>query len=196
MSDVIQIMLGGFGGQGIVLMGIILGDAAVREGLWAAGSNSYGAQARGSACRSEVVISREPVDYPHVLEADLLVAMSQAAYDTYTDGLAREGLVIYDSSLIKPDRSLKCVQAPIPATRLVLEEMKNRQVANMVLLGALAALTKVVSPEAMEAALAQWVPSRSKDVNLRALRAGMDLADRLDCSLRRAFSKLAPWSER
>ena len=72
MAEKVEVILGGFGGQGIVLMGTVLGAAAVKQGLWASGANSYGAQARGSACKAEVIISPEPVDYPKVMEAAVI----------------------------------------------------------------------------------------------------------------------------
>ena len=83
MTDIKQIRMSGFGGQGILLAGALLGEAGVIEGKWVSGSNSYGAQARGSGCKSEIIFSNAPIDYPHLTTADFLVAMSQGTYDLY-----------------------------------------------------------------------------------------------------------------
>jgi len=87
-----QVRICGFGGQGVVLAGVILGEAAVLDGKWAAGASSYGAQARGGYARSDLVISDRPIVYPRVMEADLLVAMAQSAYDRYSTELAQGAL--------------------------------------------------------------------------------------------------------
>jgi len=103
MGDLKQICLCGFGGQGVILAGMILGYAAINDGKWVAGSNSYGAQARGGSARSEVVISENPITYPHVIKADILIVMSQTAYDQYIQDLAEQGaLVLYDDMIVHP----------------------------------------------------------------------------------------------
>ena len=89
MTSAKQVRLSGFGGQGVVLAGTILGHAAIRDGKWVAGSSSYGAQARGGSARSDVVIADGPVVYPHVIEADILIALSQTAYDKYVSGTGK-----------------------------------------------------------------------------------------------------------
>jgi 2-oxoglutarate ferredoxin oxidoreductase subunit gamma len=166
--------LGGFGGQGIVLAGLLLGHAAVMDGRWASGANSYGAQARGSACKAEVVLSDSPVDFPHVLEPDVLVAMAQGIYDRFVTETKLGGLVIYDNQLVKPkDHGLH--HKPIGATEVAIREIGNKQVANIVMLGALTALTGVVSMAAMESAVSKHVPQRFREINLRAVKRGFGL---------------------
>lgn len=174
MSGIVQIRLSGFGGQGIVLAGVLLGHAGVRDGRRVAGSNSYGAQARGSACKAEVILGENPVDFPHVLEADVLVAMSQGAYDQFIGETKATGLVIYDSQLTKPKVS-RIPHKPVPATEVAIREIGNKQVANIVMLGALVTLTRVVSEKSMETAVCDHVPPRFKDVNVKALRRGVEL---------------------
>ncbi|MGM0663336.1 MAG: 2-oxoacid:acceptor oxidoreductase family protein [Thermodesulfobacteriota bacterium] len=175
-QKVIQVRIGGFGGQGVVLAGALLGYAAVRDGLWVSGSNSYGAQARGGAARSEVVISNGPIAFPHVLQADVLVAMSQSAYDAFSDNLAEQDpVVIHDPGLVAP-RSLEAArQVPLPATEAAVSELGNKQVANIVMLGALSALTEIVSIKALETAVSEQVSSRFRDLNLQALSRGFEL---------------------
>ena len=174
MSGIIQIRLSGFGGQGIVLAGVLLGHAGVRDGRRAAGSNSYGAQARGSACKAEVILAENAVDFPHVLEADVLVAMSQGAYDRFIGETKTSGLVIYDSQLTKPKVS-RIPHHPVPATEVAVREIGNKQVANIVMLGALITLTRAVSEKSMETAVCDHVPQRFKEVNVKALRRGFEL---------------------
>ncbi|NIS72621.1 MAG: 2-oxoacid:ferredoxin oxidoreductase subunit gamma [Proteobacteria bacterium] len=176
MPRVIQIRLGGLGGQGIVLAGLLLGHAGVIDGRWVSGANSYGAEARGSACKAEVVLSDGPVDFPHVLEPDILVAMSQGVYDGFVEETKREGLVIYDSQLVKPG-DYAFHHKPVAATGVAVRELGNKQVANIVMLGALTALTGVVSRASMESAISNHVPQRFREINLRAVKRGFELGE-------------------
>jgi len=103
MTGLKQIRFAGFGGQGVVLAGTILGYAAIHDGKWVSGSNSYGAQARGGSARSEVVISEEPITFPHVIRSDILIVLSQSAYDAHITDVAEDGaLVIYDDLIVEP----------------------------------------------------------------------------------------------
>jgi 2-oxoglutarate ferredoxin oxidoreductase subunit gamma len=175
-GEIVQVRFCGFGGQGIVLMGIILAHAAVRDGLWAAGSNSYGAQARGSACQSEAILSKEPVDFPHVLEADLLVAMSQEAYDRFLPTLKPDGLVVFDEPQVHAPKTHRQPHVPIPATRKAVEDLGNKQVANMVMLAACVSLTNAASRKALQEAVRKNVPPRFVEMNQKAMEMGFSLA--------------------
>ncbi len=172
MGEKAEIILGGFGGQGIVLMGTILGVAAVKQGLWASGANSYGAQARGSACKAEVVISPEPVDYPRVMEANFLVALSQEAYDRFLPEVIEDGLVIYDDPFVVPERSQRPRHVGVCGTKWVLEKIGSVQTTNMFFLGFLSGLTDLVSADALSRALEETVPENLLERNLRALEGG------------------------
>lgn len=186
----VQIEFCGFGGQGILLMGGLLGEAAVREGAWVAGSNSYGVQARGSGCRSELVLAGAPVDFPHVLEADLLVAMSQEAYEKYLAELGPAGIVLFDSSEVAPRAGEARLHVPVPATATAVERFRSRQVANVVLLGATAALTGLVSRTSLSAAVEAGVQPRFRESNLAALEAGFSLGEKAAAD---AGAALAGW---
>ncbi len=180
MAEITQVRLSGFGGQGIVLAGILLGEAGVIEGKYVAGSNSYGAQARGSSCKSEVVFSDEPIDFPHLITSDILVAMSQGAYDTfYADVKEKSGLILFDQGQVMPKEGLHAIQIGIPATEYGLKRLKNRQVANIILLGALIEATKIVSCKAMKKAIHTHVAERFRNLNLKALRIGIELGKRV-----------------
>jgi 2-oxoglutarate ferredoxin oxidoreductase subunit gamma len=176
MSEITQVRLSGFGGQGVVLAGVLLGEAGVLDGRYVAGSNSYGAQARGSGCKSEIVFSSGPIDFPHLITSDILVAMSQGAYDMYHGDVRKAtGLILYDEGQVTPKEGLQIKQMGIPATDLALKELKNKQVANIVLLGALIAATRIVSRGAMEKALQTHVSERFRSLNLKALHTGLEL---------------------
>jgi 2-oxoglutarate ferredoxin oxidoreductase subunit gamma len=169
----IQIRFCGFGGQGVVLLGEILGHAAMLAGGWAAQSASYGAEARGSTCSSEVLISDSWIAYPKVAEADVPTALSQSGYDQYISQLRPQGLVLFDVSLVIP-KETECHYA-IPATQLAREELENPIVANMIMIGALAEITQIVPKEKLVEAITARVPSRFLQLNLRAVELGGEL---------------------
>ncbi|GAG94886.1 unnamed protein product [marine sediment metagenome] len=180
MGAVKQVRLCGLGGQGIVLAGTILGHAGINDRKWVAGSSSYGAEARGSACRSEVIISDEPISFPHVIEADILVAMSQGAYDKYIENVESEkGIVIYDDPLVSTKEINGLKQIGIPATNIAATELNNKQVANMVILGIAVGITKIVTKGALISAVEKNVPERFKALNLKAVELGLNWEDKI-----------------
>jgi 2-oxoglutarate ferredoxin oxidoreductase subunit gamma len=181
MTEIKQVRLGGFGGQGVVLAGLLLGQAGVIDGKYIAGSNSYGAQARGSGCKSEIVFSDGPVAFPHLTTADFLIAMSQGAYDLYGGEVKEEsGLILYDLGFVSPRDDLKIKQIGIPATDVSVKKLKNKQVSNIVFLGALLEITRIVSSRAIRKAISMHVSERFRSLNLKALRAGMELGRKCD----------------
>ena len=177
MTDIKQVRLSGTGGQGVLLAGALLGEAGVIEGKWVSGSNSYGAQARGSGCKSEIIFSGAPIDYPHLTVADFLVAMSQSTYDLYEKDVKEgvEGFILYDEGLVKPRDGLRTRQVGIPATEQALKKLNNKQVANIVLLGAFIEIAKIVSPKAIQKAMKIHVNERFRELNLKALEMGRGL---------------------
>jgi 2-oxoglutarate ferredoxin oxidoreductase subunit gamma len=176
VSEIIQVRISGFGGQGVVLAGVLLGEAGVIDGKQIAGSNSYGAQARGSGCKSEVVFSEGLIDFPHLTLVDILIAMSQGAYDlNLRDVKEGSGLILYDRSLVTPRERVVVKQVGLPCTEVALRRLKNKQVANLILLGALVEITKIVSPKAIRKAIARHVNEQFRALNLKALGIGMTL---------------------
>lgn len=181
MTEITQVRLSGFGGQGVVLAGLLLGQAGVIEGRYVSGSNSYGAQARGSECKSEVVFSDVPIDFPHVTTADILVAMSQRAYNKYCGEVREEsGCILYDQGLVTPKAKLKVKQLGVSATEVSVKKLKNRQVANIILLGAFVEATKIVSPGSIRKAITLHVNKRFRTLNLKALQIGRELGRRIN----------------
>ena len=178
MSDRSEVRFGGFGGQGIILAGYILGRAAaVHSGRNAVMAQSYGPESRGGACQTEVVIADGEITYPRVSSPSVVVTMSQEAYRKY--GMSRpEGcLLIVDEDLVTLDDAVE-VGRPVlraPATRLA-ETLGRRIAANIVMLGFLCGATEVVTLEALRHAVAASVPRGSEELNLRAVQVGHDAA--------------------
>ncbi|NQT05020.1 MAG: 2-oxoacid:acceptor oxidoreductase family protein [Dehalococcoidia bacterium] len=176
MSQIKQALICGYGGQGIVLAGTILGQAAFNDGKWVGGTNSYGAASRGGACRSEVVISGQPIIFPYVIEVDVLIAMYQTAYDKYIGEVRREGgIVVYDDRFVTLDKVDGVRQVPVPATRTALEELKSELVPNVVMLGAVVEITGLVTKDALRSAVAETVAERLRELDLKAVEAGFRL---------------------
>ncbi|MEA3459121.1 MAG: 2-oxoacid:acceptor oxidoreductase family protein [Chloroflexota bacterium] len=172
-----EIRLAGRGGQGMILAGRILAEAAATyDSKNAAQTQSYGAEARGGASRAEVVISEEEIDYPKVITADLLLAMSQEAYDKYSCDLKEEGTLIVDSVNVKEVTTEKAYRLPI--TKIAEEATGQRITANMVGLGLLVGLSGAVSDKAIEAAVKALSPASMKEANLKALKTGLKRARR------------------
>lgn len=167
-----EIRICGFGGQGVITAAVILGKAAaVHDGLTACQVQSYGPEARGGAARAEVIIADGPIGYPGVGAADILVAMSQEAFARYGREITPGGLVIVDPDLVFKE-GLPASAHPVPATRIA-ENLGNGVVANIVMLGAVAALSGVVSEGALMAATLESVPARFRELNRAALEAGI-----------------------
>lgn len=173
-----EVRFAGFGGQGIILAGIVLGRAiAVYGGKNATQVQSYGPEARGGSCRSEVVASEEQIDYPSVIEADILVAMSQEAALKFVGNVKKGGQVIADSTLVKLPELLDITVYTIPATQVAMRELGKQVGANMIMLGALVALTGITTEDAVHRSLKETVPRGTEEVNLRAFQMGLKLAD-------------------
>jgi 2-oxoglutarate ferredoxin oxidoreductase subunit gamma len=170
-----EVRLAGFGGQGIILAGYILGKAGGLYGnKHAVFTQSYGPEARGGACAAQVIVSDEEVDYPMFNEADCVVVMSQEAFQKYGDTGKPGANLIIDTGLVTPAASNGPV-AGAPFTR-VAEELGNRIVANIVMLGYLTGATGLVPREAMEEAIRTEVKERFVDLNIEAFAHGYTLA--------------------
>ena len=171
----IGVKLGGFGGQGIILSGLILGKAATLfSDKKATFTQSYGPEARGGSCSANVMISESDIDYPYVTRSHHMVIMSQGAYEKYVDKLRSGGKLLYDEDLVKVKfRRDDIHRFGIPATRLA-EQLGRKIVANIVMLGFVAAVTEVVDYEAMKSAILDSVPPGTEELNLKAYNTGYD----------------------
>lgn len=170
-----EIRFSGFGGQGIIRCGLITGRAiSLFDNKHTTMTQSFGPEARGSACSSQLVVSEDRVLYPYITRPEILIAMSQEAYDKYEPELRDDGILILDKDLVrlKPtQRKIKIYS--IPSTRFA-EELGNRIIANLVMLGFFTAITKSVSPEAMKKALPGLVPGRFLELNIKAFDRGYE----------------------
>jgi 2-oxoglutarate ferredoxin oxidoreductase subunit gamma len=177
LEDRYEVRLAGEGGQGMILAGVILAEAAVQAGLNAVQTQSYGPEARGGASRSEVVIARGEIDYPKVMSADFLLCMSQEACDKFYTRVKDDGCIVVDATNVSRVPTMRAITAPI--TQIAEEVTGRRITASMVALGLLGGLSEVVSREALEKAVAERVPAGYEDLNLNALAAGFAEASRL-----------------
>jgi 2-oxoglutarate ferredoxin oxidoreductase subunit gamma len=175
MPERYEIRLSGSGGQGLVTAGIILAEAVgVYEGKSVCQSQSYGPEARGGASKSEVIVSDEEIDYPKAIKPDVLLAMNQSACDTYLFDVKPRGTIIVDTTLVKQLPTTRVIG--IPFTRIAKTEAGSETAANIVALGAVAAITKICSTKHLEAAVLCRVPRGTEETNKKALAAGFKAA--------------------
>jgi 2-oxoglutarate ferredoxin oxidoreductase subunit gamma len=171
--DSLEIRIGGSGGQGVVLMGIILATAANHDRRCVVQTESYGPEARGGYSRSDVIIANDPIDYPKLVQADLLVALSQEAANAYVEGLSKDGVFIYDSDNVTTPPHFKGTTIGIPFTRLAKEETGRVQTTNVLALGAVVGITGIVTLESIHQAVLEEVPKGTQELNSRALARGL-----------------------
>jgi len=173
-----EVRLTGFGGQGIILSGYIVGKAAaIHDEKQATFTQSYGPESRGGACSAQVIVSDEPISYPHLTAPAILVVMSQEAYNKYAPGLREGALLIVDEDLVETGEIAGDVKfLSVPATRLA-EELGRKIVANIVMLGFFAAVTDVVSVEALRESVRTSVPKGTEELNLRAFEKGYEYGE-------------------
>ena len=174
MSSRYEIRLAGSGGQGLILAGIILAEAAgVYDGKFVCQTQSYGPEARGGASKAEVVISDAAIDYPKAIQPDVLLALNQKSLEAFSADLKPGGLLLVDADLVQEVPAGRVLA--LPFTRIA-RELGRAMAANIVALGALAQLTGAVSLESLTAAVLARVPKGTEDLNRRALAAGVAAA--------------------
>jgi 2-oxoglutarate ferredoxin oxidoreductase subunit gamma len=168
----LEIRFSGLGGQGIIRSGFIVGRAcSIYDNKNATMTQSFGPEARGSACSSQVVVSEDRILYPYITRPHILVSMSREAYEKYEPELKEDGILIVDEDLVSAKARAKIKIFKIPATRFA-EELGNRIIANLVILGFFTAVTDVVSYEAMKKAIPGSVPDRALALNMKAFEKG------------------------
>jgi len=177
MKERMEICLSGAGGQGLILAGIILAEAAsIYDGKEAVQTQSYGPEARGGASRSEEIISNDFIDYPKVIESDILLTLTQDACNKYVKNLSRDGILVVDSSIVKEIPSIPAKIYKFPITKIAQERLGTKLVTNIISLGIIEGLTKVVSVKALKKAVYNRVPLKAKEINEKALLLGIDIA--------------------
>lgn len=177
MTKRVEIRICGLGGQGVVLAGQLLGRAAVFDGLNVVQTQSYGAEARGSNAKSEVIISDENIGFPLVRHCDVLVAMNQQSLDLCVQGLKENGTLIADEGLVERlPEGLKAKIFWVAATKTAESVFKSRLYANIIMLGAVTKITSLVTVDSVEKAIAEALPEKVRAVNVESFRRGAELA--------------------
>jgi 2-oxoglutarate ferredoxin oxidoreductase subunit gamma len=171
-----EIMVGGVGGQGVVLSGILLGTAATLfENKRAVQTQSYSSELRGGSARAEVIISEQPISDPQVRRPDIFIAMAEEALPRHISRVKPGGLVIIDSDRVKGVEPGNYEIVRVPATSIAEKEMGDPIVVNLIILGALIKKNPVVSARSMEKAIEATVPPKAKLLNIEAFRRGLDM---------------------
>ncbi len=168
-----DVVISGFGGQGVILTGIVLGKTvSIYSDGFATMTQNFGPEARGGACTAQVVVDNEPVRYPYVIKPNVLIAMSQEAYEKHEPNLASDGLLLYEEELVMPGTPRDQIRAyGIPAARFA-EELGNSMVLNMIMLGFLSGISGLIDPEAAKNAISATVPSHFIELNHKAFDKG------------------------
>ena len=170
-----EIRVAGFGGQGVILSAIVLGKAAsIYENGFATMTQNFGPEARGGACSAQLILSDEPVLYPYVTRPDIMVVMSQEAYNRFAPELKPQGILIVEQDLVRvSDLKGDPKVYSIPATRFA-EELGKRMVLNSVMVGFFTAVTKLLTADAVRKAVAESVPPSFRELNLKAFEKGSE----------------------
>jgi 2-oxoglutarate ferredoxin oxidoreductase subunit gamma len=170
-----EILIGGVGGQGVILAGILLGTAATLfENKKAVQTQAYSSEQRGGMARAEVILSDEPVTDPQVRRPDILIALAQDAVNRHLKKIKPSGFLVMDSDLVREVSPGDFQTLEIPATSLAENELGSIVVANLILLGGLIKKTGILSVGAMEKAIETSVPPKAKELNLKAFRRGLE----------------------
>ena len=179
----LSIGISGFGGQGIILTAIILGTAAVKKGnLYVVQTQSFGSEARGGECQTELIISDKSINSPTTRYKDILVCLFQSALDKYLITLRKKGILIVDPKLVTKIPSTDANIYQVPATETAIK-IGNRIAANMVILGFLQKLIKLVSEDNLREIISSMVPKKFIDINLKAFDAGAHFAEDLEITM-------------
>lgn len=175
-----EIRFAGYGGQGIIRSGYIVGRAAsLYDNKFATLTQDFGPESRGGACSAQVVVSDSRVLYPYVTTPDVFVAMSQEGYNKYESELSEQGLLLIDEDLVRTDQRRETTKLfAIPATRFA-EEIGNRIIANVVMLGFFTAITNIVSCDAMKKAIPDSVPEKAVQLNIKAFDRGHEFGKQI-----------------
>ena len=171
-----RMVFSGSGGQGVITAAIVLSEAAVlHEDLVAVQSQAYGPEARGGATRSDIIIADEPIKFPKVIQPNVLVCLTQEAYNKFYPIVRPGGVLITDTRYVKTQRKADAIQKEIPMYETVMEKIGKPIVFNICMLGALLAITELISPESIMKVLETRIPSGFLDMNREALDIGMQL---------------------
>ena len=171
-----RMVFSGSGGQGVITAAIILAETAVlHEGLEAVQTQAYGAAARGGATRSDVIISDKRINFPKVIQPNVLVCLTQEAYTKFCDIIRPGGLLVTDPRFVTPQLKVDARQVALPLYQTVMDAIGKPIVFNICMLGAVLGLTELVRPESILQVLKQRIPSGFIEMNAQALELGLAL---------------------
>lgn len=171
-----EFRLSGSGGQGLILAAIILADAAAQEGNYVVQTQSYGPEARGGASKAEVIIDETEIEYPKVTEPDFVLTMSLKAYEKYGTAYKEGGILLVDSTFVKEVAPSDKKVVALPITRLAREEIGKEIVSNIVALGVINGLTRVIDDEILKKAILNRTPAGTEELNIKAFELGLSVA--------------------
>ena len=176
-----RIIFSGSGGQGVITAAIILAEAAIlHEGLNAVQSQSYGPEARGGATRSDVIIADTDILFPKVIQPNILVCLTQEAYNKFTDLIRPGGLLLTDSYYVKQEKKVDARQVELNMYKQVMNKIGRPIVFNICMLGALIGLTQLIKPESIMKVLESRIPAPFLRLNKQALKLGLKMAENAD----------------
>ncbi len=177
MKERIEIVTSGFGGQGVVRLGQILGETGVKQGLHVTMLKSHGTEMRGGYVRSQVILSEDLIDSPMCESPDYFIALSNAAYKRFKDSVPEHGIIIYDPAFVdEEDPSLACTQKVVPAKDLSMEKFDNALFANSLMLGVMAKLVVALDKNVILESLLAIIP-KFHEQNQQAFEIGFDYFD-------------------
>ncbi|MBI4831379.1 MAG: 2-oxoacid:acceptor oxidoreductase family protein [Candidatus Lindowbacteria bacterium] len=177
MKERTEILASGFGGQGVVRLGQIIGEAGVRQGLHVTMLKSHGTEMRGGYVRSQVVLSKEVIDSPICEIPDCFIALSSAAYNQFKRLMTEEGMILYDPAFVDAiDPQMKCAQKAVPANELSVKNFDSPLFANSVVMGAVAKIVDILDKDIVLESILRVMP-KFHDENRRAFQIGYDYVD-------------------
>lgn len=177
MVERYEIRLSGSGGQGLILAGVILAEAAtIYDSYYAVQSQAYGPEARGGSSKSEVILGTTPVSYPKAVHPDLLLALTQESFDKYMSSTREGGLIIVDSEFVENRQDSRFKVVALPITEIARTKVGREMVVNIVSLGIIHELLGMIKDEALEKAVCKRVPKGTEQLNLKALHSGIEAA--------------------
>lgn len=176
-----RMIFSGSGGQGIITAAIIFAEAAVvHEGLNAVQSQSYGPEARGGASRSDVIIADADIRYPKVIEPNVLICLTQEAYNKFSGLIRPNGLLLTDSHFVKQEKKVDATQVELDMYKMVMDKIRRPIVFNICMLGALTKLTQLIKPESIMKVLENRIPAGFLGINKQALEIGLKMAEDIE----------------
>lgn len=172
---IIEIRVGGFGGQGVIMAASVIGKAnCIYQEGYSTMVQNFGPEARGGACSAGLILSSEPILYPYLTEPQAMVMMSQEAFNKFSPEISSKGIILIEQDLVRVSNLKTGVRVySVPATRIA-EQLGKRMMQNIVMVGFFAAMTGLVTVEALKKAVASSVPAHTRELNLQAFDAGFE----------------------